>query len=69
MLPASPNEVEETLLDENAEEMAEEGFYLGSHYFAIVTVRVGASLPFGKGMAWMRPPRIPAQHFFCPMGV
>ena len=25
---ASPNEVEETLLDKNAEEMAQEGFYL-----------------------------------------
>ena len=61
---ASPNEVEETLLGRNAEEMAKEGLYLVKsvlRHFA--TVRIGASLPSGKGMAWMRPRGSPAQHF------
>ena len=62
-----PCKMEETLPDRNAKEMAKEGFYLVKS--AIATVRVGASLLFRKGMAWMRPPGTPAQHFFRPMGV
>ena len=52
---ASLNEVEGTLPDKNAEEMAREGFY-----FYLV-----------KSMddLRMRRPGSAAQHFFCPMGI
>ena len=47
---ASPNEVEETLPDRNAEEMAKEGFYLVTRLLRHCYCQ--GSLPYPLGRVW-----------------